>query len=78
MRIELGKFNQLEVVKEVDFGMYLDGGEEGEILLPTRYVPENCQTIIGTKASTMIHASVADGLLRSAKMTAIIINILIA
>ena len=25
MRIELGKFNQLEVVKEVDFGMYLDG-----------------------------------------------------
>lgn len=43
MSIELGKFNQLEVVKEVDFGMYLDGGEEGEILLPTRYVPENCQ-----------------------------------
>ena len=31
--IELGKFNQLEVVKQVDFGMYLDGGEEGEILL---------------------------------------------
>jgi predicted RNA-binding protein (virulence factor B family) len=27
----------------VDFGVYLDGGEEGEILLPTRYVPENCQ-----------------------------------
>ena len=34
MSIELGKFNQLEVVKEVDFGVYLDGGEEGEILLP--------------------------------------------
>ena len=43
MSIELGKFNQLEVVKEVDFGMYLDGGEEGEILLPTRYVPDGCQ-----------------------------------
>ena len=42
MSIELGKFNQLEVVKEVDFGVYLDGGEEGEILLPTRYVPEDC------------------------------------
>ena len=41
MSIELGKFNQLEVVKEVDFGVYLDGGEEGEILLPTRYVPED-------------------------------------
>lgn len=43
MSIELGKFNQLEVVKQVDFGMYLDGDEEGEILLPSRYVPEDCQ-----------------------------------
>ena len=43
MSIELGKFNQLEVVKQVDCGMYLDGGEEGEILLPTRYVPEDCK-----------------------------------
>ncbi len=43
MSIELGKYNQLEVVKEVDFGVYLDGGEEGEILLPTRYVPEGCK-----------------------------------
>ena len=42
MSIELGKFNTLEVVKQVDFGMYLDGGEEGEILLPSRYVPEDC------------------------------------
>ena len=41
--IELGKFTQLEVVKQVDFGMYLDVGEEGEILLPTRYVPEDCK-----------------------------------
>lgn len=32
--IELGKFNRLEVVKEVDFGYYLDGDEFGEILLP--------------------------------------------
>ena len=43
MSIELGKYNQLEVVKTVDFGVYLDGGEEGEILLPTRYVPEGCR-----------------------------------
>ncbi|WP_321425077.1 S1-like domain-containing RNA-binding protein [uncultured Bacteroides sp.] len=40
MSIELGKFNVLEIVKTVDFGVYLDGEEEGEILLPTRYVPE--------------------------------------
>ena len=41
--VKLGKYNQLEVVKEVDFGVYLDGGDDGEILLPTRYVPEGCK-----------------------------------
>jgi len=37
---EIGKLNSLRVVKEVDFGLYLDGGEHGEILIPKRYVPE--------------------------------------
>ncbi len=35
----IGKYNTLRVVKEVEFGVYLDGGELGEILLPIRYVP---------------------------------------
>ena len=42
-KIKLGDYNRLAIVKEVDFGMYLDGGDEGEILLPKRYVPENCK-----------------------------------
>ena len=41
--IRLGRYNQLEIVKEVDFGVYLDGDEDGEILLPKRYVPQGCQ-----------------------------------
>lgn len=42
--IELGKTNTLKVVKRVDFGLYLDGGRKlGEILLPSKYVPENTQ-----------------------------------
>lgn len=40
---EIGKLNSLRVVKEVDFGLYLDGGEHGEILLPKRYVPESAK-----------------------------------
>jgi predicted RNA-binding protein (virulence factor B family) len=36
--VETGKYNTLKVVKEVDFGLYLDGGDE-EILLPKRFVP---------------------------------------
>lgn len=41
--VKLGEYNQLEIVKEVDFGVYLDGGDDGEILLPTRYVPDGCK-----------------------------------
>jgi predicted RNA-binding protein (virulence factor B family) len=37
--VQVGQYNTLTVVKEVDFGMYLDGGDD-EILLPKRYVPE--------------------------------------
>jgi uncharacterized protein len=39
--VEIGKLNTLKIVKEVDFGLYLDGGLNGEILIPKRYVPEN-------------------------------------
>ena len=42
-RIKLGDYNQLEVVKEVEFGMYLDAGDEGEVLLPKRHVPKGCK-----------------------------------
>lgn len=38
-QLKLGAFNRLTIVKEVDFGLYLDGGDEGEILLPRRYMP---------------------------------------
>jgi predicted RNA-binding protein (virulence factor B family) len=38
--IKVGVFNELEVLRIVDFGAYLDDGEDG-ILLPIRWVPEN-------------------------------------
>ena len=40
--VEIGKYNTLTVIKAVDFGVYLDGGERGEILMPKEYVPEHC------------------------------------
>ena len=39
--LRLGDYNTLRIVKSVDFGLYLDGGEEGEILLPQRYVTKD-------------------------------------
>ena len=39
--VEIGKYNTLKIVKDLDFGVYLDGGDDLEILLPARYVPRN-------------------------------------
>lgn len=38
--INIGKYNTLTIVKDLDFGVYLDGGNDLEILLPARYVPK--------------------------------------
>ncbi|VGO19173.1 CvfB family protein [Pontiella sulfatireligans] len=36
--VEVGKVNTLEVSRNSDFGLLLDGGDLGEILMPKRYV----------------------------------------
>ncbi len=38
---EIGKINKLIVNRGTEHGVYLEGDEEGEILLPNRYVPED-------------------------------------
>jgi uncharacterized protein len=40
MATQIGRLNTLRVVKEKDFGVYLDADQLGEILLPKRYVPK--------------------------------------
>ena len=40
---EIGKIQELQVLKQVDFGFYLDGEELGELLLPIRYAPEDLE-----------------------------------
>lgn len=42
-KIRLGEKNTLKALWRVDFGMYLEGDEEGKILLPERYVPEDLE-----------------------------------
>ena len=51
--IKLGDYNTLKIVKSVDFGLYLDGGEEGEILLPQRYVTKDMK--IGNEVTVFIY-----------------------
>jgi predicted RNA-binding protein (virulence factor B family) len=51
--LDTGKYNRLKVVKSVDFGIYLDGGEGQEILLPKRYVPESAK--VGDELEVFIY-----------------------
>ncbi len=37
----IGQYNRLQITKHTSFGLYLDGGDLGEILLPKRYIPRD-------------------------------------
>ena len=57
--VNIGKINHLKIVKEVDFGMYLDGGEDfGEILLPLRYITPAC--VVGESVDVCIYLDSED------------------
>lgn len=51
----IGRFNSLQVVKHTDFGLYLDGGADGEILLPRRYVPKDQPSEVGDWLNVFIY-----------------------
>jgi len=57
---EIGKYNTLNIIAVTDNGVYLDGGDLGEILLPNRYVPADCQ--VGKKVDVFIYSDSADRL----------------
>jgi len=57
---EIGKYNTLNVIAVTNNGVYLDGGDLGEILLPNRFVPKDCQ--VGNRLSIFIYADSADRL----------------
>lgn len=59
--LQIGKFNELEITHRVDFGLYLDGGEEGEILLPLRYVTQDMKP--GDKINAFIYRDSEDRLI---------------
>lgn len=51
--INIGRTNQLEVIKEADFGWFLDGEDYGSILLSKKHAPEG--VTIGDKVDVFIY-----------------------
>ncbi len=56
----LGARNLLSIVRESAPGLYLDGGELGEILLPKRYIPKNLKP--GDKLDVFVYLDSEDRL----------------
>lgn len=59
--VNIGQYNRLTVVKRVDFGVYLDGGNGVEILLPEKYVESSVN--IGDEVDVFIYTDSEDRLI---------------
>lgn len=51
--LNIGQYNTLTVIKTWDFGIYLNGLDKGDILMPIRYVPQG--TEIGDELEAFIY-----------------------
>lgn len=67
MHIELGRMQELMVVKKVDFGVYLapEDNREEKVLLPGKQVPEGCET--GDTLSVFVYRDSKDRLIATTK-----------
>lgn len=61
MSVSIGRRNRLTVVKEKEFGLYLDGQNFGDILLPKRDVPKG--TKIGQSLEVFVYLDSEDRLI---------------
>ena len=59
----VGRYNTLQVVKHTDFGLYLDGGADGEILLPNRYIPKDTPSEVEDWLNVFVYLDSEDKLI---------------
>lgn len=63
--IQIGQSAKLEVVKQVDFGIYLNAHELGQVLLPSKFVPNGCQ--IGDLVDVFLYLDSKDMVIATTK-----------
>ena len=59
--VNIGRHNRLKVVDKVGFGVFLDGKQFDEILLPKRFVPEDCS--VGDELDVFVYLDSDDCLI---------------
>ncbi|WP_276499056.1 S1 RNA-binding domain-containing protein [Pontibacter litorisediminis] len=55
--VDLGNYNELEIAREVDFGVYLSS-DDGDILLPGKYLPEGAK--VGDRLRVFVYRDSED------------------
>lgn len=63
---EIGRVSELEIIKKVDFGVYLDGKNLGEILLPKKFLENDPE--IGNFIKVFIYLDSEDRIIATTKM----------
>ena len=56
----IGRFNSLQIIKRTDFGLYLDAEQDGEMLLPNRYIPKDQPTEAGDWINVFVYLDSED------------------
>ena len=59
--VKIGRHNRLKVVDKVGFGVFLEGKQFDEILLPKRFVPEDCS--VGDELEVFVYLDSDDCLI---------------
>lgn len=63
--IEIGKRCTLEIVKRVDFGVYLNAHEFGQVLLPNKVAPQGCE--VGDSVEVFLYLDSEDMVIATTK-----------
>lgn len=70
--LQIGKLNRLTLIKKVDFGMFLDGGKYGNILLPKRYVTDEMR--IGDQLEVFIYLDSDDCIIATTEQPRVMVD----
>ena len=63
--VEIGKTSKLEVIKKVSFGVYLNAHEFGQVLLPNKVVPKDCD--VGDIVTAFLYLDSEDNMIATTK-----------
>lgn len=70
--VKIGQYNTLEVTRLTDFGAYLDGGNDVEILIPARYIPDGPKP--GDKLDVFVYTDSEDRLIATTERPALCVG----